>query len=68
MKLTKIKSSSIEAIGYEPKPRQMQALFKNNSLYQYDNVSQEEYNSILNSHSAGSKLKEVVKGKDYEKL
>ena len=68
MKLTKINSSSIEALGYDPKPKQMQVMFKNNALYQYENISPEEYNSILNSPSAGAKLKEVVKGKAFNKL
>ncbi len=68
MKLTKINSTSISAIGYDEKAKQMQVLFKNNSLYQYENISQEEYNQLLNSSSAGSILKSIVKDKPYSKI
>lgn len=68
MKLTRTKGGSVTATGYEPTSKQMQAMFANESLYQYENITQEEYDSILNAESVGSKLKEVVKGKEYKKL
>ena len=68
MQLNKTKGSSVSALGYEAKGKQMQAMFANNSIYQYENISQAEYDSVVNAESVGSKLKEVVKGKDYRKL
>ncbi len=68
MKLTRTKGGSVTATGYDPKSKQMQAMFANESIYQYENISQAEYDSILNAESTGSKLKEVVKGKSYTKL
>jgi hypothetical protein len=68
MQLNKTKGGSVSATGYEPKGKQMQIMFANLSLYQYENISQAEYDSVVNAKPVGSKLREVVKGKNYKKL
>jgi len=68
MEFKKVKSSSLESVYYHHKEKQLDVLFKNDSLYRYDNVSLGEYEQILNSDSPGTKLKEIVKGKSYTKL
>lgn len=43
--------------------------FKSGPLYQYDDISQEEYDSVINEKdSIGTKLHKVVKEKPYCKV
>ena len=39
--------------------------YKTGGNYTYDNISQDEVDSILSAQSRGSKLKEVIKGKSF---
>ncbi len=63
-----IGSSTVEAIGYMPIIKTMQVEFKSGSKYAYYDVSQEEYQSVLQSKSAGTKLKQVTRTKEYKKI
>lgn len=62
-------SSQVVGIGYNTQDKQMFVRFKTGPLYQYDDVSVDEYESILNEKdSIGVKLRKVVKEKAYHKV
>ena len=61
-------SSIISEIGYDSAIKELNVLFQSGSKYAYYDVSTKEYNEILYSKSSGSKLKEVVKEKEYKKI
>ena len=63
--LIKVNSSTVSHIAFYNGV--MYARFSTGTIYAYS-VSKEEYDSIFESDSVGSKLKEVVKGKAYRKL
>lgn len=68
MKRKEVESSIIESIGYNEEKKIMQVMFiRGDIAYNYYNISIDEYNSIMNSQSIGSRLKEVVVGKRYNK-
>lgn len=62
------KSSTVPAIGYDKEKSIMYAQFGSGTTYKYLNVSQEEFDSVQNSTSVGTKFKEVVKLKEYSKI
>lgn len=62
------KSTTVPAIGYDSKNNIMYAQFGSGAMYKYLDISQSEVNSIRNSPSEGTKLKEVVKLKEYSKI
>lgn len=69
MKLTPVKSSSVESIGYHEPSKTLRVKFlKGPFPYEYYNVSTKEYESLMNSSSIGSTLKEVVQGKRFTKV
>ncbi len=68
MQFKKLKSTSLNSIAYNEKGKSMQVIFKNNAIYQYEDISKGQYEQILNADSPGNKLKEVVSGKTYSKL
>lgn len=68
MEMFPVISKTVAERGYDAETKQMNVRFTSGVLYAYYNVSQEEYDSIVNSESFGSKLREVVKGKEYKKL
>lgn len=60
-----VESSSIKSIGHDAEKKEMTAEFSNGSVYRYYDISEEEYKSIMEADSVGSKFKQVVKGKKY---
>jgi hypothetical protein len=68
MQFKKLQSSSLDSIAYNEKAKELTVIFKNNAMYRYGNISKKDYEQILNSKSAGSKLKEIVSGKTFIKL
>jgi hypothetical protein len=68
MQFHKLQSSSLDSIAYNEKAKELTVIFKNNAMYRYDGVSKTEYEQILNSTSAGTKLKEITKNKTYKKI
>lgn len=63
-----INSSQVDTIWYSPNKSIMTVRFKfSDAIYSYSNISEEEHNSIIEAESIGKKLKEVVKGKPFEK-
>ena len=71
--LKPVESSSVASIGYDDQSKTMIVNFKVKggglSSYQYFNIDRSDYEILLGTGvSVGSKLKEVIAGKTYEKM
>lgn len=68
IKMYKIASSNITALGYDEMNKMLRVIFKNNSSYIYLNVEPETWQIIINSESKGRSLNEnIVKHKEKYK-
>jgi hypothetical protein len=65
---TGIKSSISDDVTYNKTASQMRVVFTNKSKYEYDNISQEEVDSVKDAESSGKRLKEIFKGKPYRRV
>jgi len=61
--LKKIISSNIDSIGYDNSMNILLVEFKTGVLYQYENISSELYESLLNAKSIGKFFASNIKGK-----
>jgi hypothetical protein len=68
--MQQVTSSQIAAVGFNPATNQGRVEFiKNGSLYEYDNCTQEEADSIINAPSVGIAFGNVWKGvKSYRRI
>lgn len=48
-----VDSSNIAAVGYDADEMELQVKFKDGGLYSYAEVTQQEFNNLLNSESVG---------------
>ena len=68
IKMYKIASSNITALGYDENNKVLRVIFKNNSSYIYTNVEPETWQTIINSESKGKSLNEnIVRHKEKYK-
>lgn len=68
IKMYKIASSNITALGYDENNKLLRVIFKNNSSYIYTNVEPDIWQIIINSESKGRSLNEnIVKHKEKYK-
>lgn len=68
IKMYKIASSNITALGYDEINKMLRVIFKNNSSYIYTNVEPEVWQIIINSESKGKSLNEnIVRHKEKYK-
>lgn len=68
IKMYKIASSNITALGYDEVNKMLRVIFKNNSSYIYLNVEPEVWQIIINSESKGKSLNEnIVRHKEKYK-
>lgn len=68
IKMYKIASSNITALGYDENNKVLRVIFKNNSSYIYTNVEPEMWQIIINSESKGKSLNEnIVRHKEKYK-
>lgn len=63
IKLYRVQSSNIFAIGYDPKNYILAIIFNNNSQYIYFNVPNNVWNYFSSSDSKGKTFKDVIKNK-----
>ena len=64
-----VTSSQIESIGYSDTTSKMRISFLKGGVYEYDNVSQEEFDALVAAPSVGSLFQRTIKGvKVYRKL
>lgn len=66
MNLMPVSSSRMSKVGWENGTMYIQ--FKNGQIYAYDNVSESEYKSFINSPSLGSALHSFDKIHNYRPL
>lgn len=64
---TVIGSSSVLAVGHD-KDRSIMAVQYTSGTYEYENITEDEYNKIFLGESVGKSIKEVIKGKEYKKI
>lgn len=56
-----VESSQITAIGYDPEARRLFILFKNGAAtYAYENVSEVQYENLMNAESVGSYFSRTI--------
>lgn len=68
IKMYKIASSNITALGYDENNKVLRVIFKNNSSYIYTNVEPEVWQIVINSESKGKSLNEnIVRHKEKYK-
>ena len=61
MQLVPIVSSNLSQIGYDPDTMTMQIMFKNGSLYAYQNVEPETYQTMMDSGNPGEYFASIIK-------
>lgn len=61
--LTPVKSSHVQALGYDKQRQEMYVLFKNGDYLRYPGISEAIYGTILGSPSVGGSIHEHVRGK-----
>ena len=66
-KTTITNSSIVKEISYNHDTNTLYALFNSGSTYEYKDVSEQEYQSIIEDVSVGSKLRKVTANKEYIK-
>lgn len=69
MNRTPVASSQLKSVGHDPATNKMHIEFKNGSIYEYDDVSADEHQSLMGASSVGSHFDAHVKhGFAYKKL
>lgn len=48
-----VKSSNIKSVGYDPARRLLEVEFSSGGVYQYEDVSKEEFNALMHADSIG---------------
>lgn len=56
-----VKSSNIQGVAYNDDSREMTIQFNNGSEYAYEDVSKEEYESLVNAPSVGQYFHDNIK-------
>jgi hypothetical protein len=68
MILRPVTSSNIESIGYDPDTRKLHVKFAS-AVYEYDDVSSDEYAGLMAAESLGGHLHSHIKGEhSFRKL
>jgi len=69
MEVTKVTSSNIDAIGYDPTQRILKIVFRSGAIYDYYDVDPEIYNSLMNATSIGKEFNSTIRNSyNYEKV
>ena len=61
MELTPVKSSNVEAVGYDHKARELHVRFKGGGTYVYAGVAPEEHAALMAAPSIGSHIHARIK-------
>lgn len=61
MELIPVKSSNVQAVGYDPDEKVLRVAFRNGGVYDYPAVPPEMYESLLKSESIGRFVAQVVR-------
>jgi len=63
MERISVRSSNIRSLGYDLESSTLEVEFNTGSIYQYSNVSESEYEGLMNSASKGRYLNKNIKGR-----
>jgi hypothetical protein len=58
--LTKVESSMLYAVGYDPKSKTLEVVFTKGNIWQYYDVPQDVYDDMINSKSIGSYMRSCI--------
>lgn len=61
MNRTKVESSNLASIGFDPKEGILEIEFKSGAIYQYYEVPTKEFDGLMNAESKGKYLNENIK-------
>jgi hypothetical protein len=61
MKLTPVKSSNIEAAGFDPATRTLTVKFRNGGTYHYADCHQHHFDGLCSAESAGKYLHKHIR-------
>jgi hypothetical protein len=56
-----VKSTNVEAVGYDPEEKVLEVKFKSGGIYQYAGVQPEMYADLLAAESIGRFISQVVR-------
>lgn len=69
MQRQRVTSSNVAAVAYDPSDQILEVEFHSGAIYQYDGVSQNEFDALMRAASIGSHLSARIKGRHrYRKL
>ena len=60
MNLKKVNSSMVYAIGYDPKSKTLEVVFRSGKAWVYEEVPKKVYQELLKSESIGSYMRENI--------
>jgi hypothetical protein len=60
MNLKKVNSSMVYAIGYDPKSKTLEVVFRSGKVWVYEEVPKKVYQELLKSESIGSYMRENI--------
>ncbi len=67
--MRRVSSSNIAAVGYDPDTSKLVVEFHNGSTYEYENVPEDEFDSLVRSSSVGSYFQNNIRNSfDSKKL
>ena len=67
--LQSVNSTNVAAIGYDPENQILVVAYRSGGLYNYYDVSQREYDSLMMAESKGGFLAKNIKGhKSYQRV
>lgn len=55
------KSSTIDAVGYEPEHKRLKIKFKSGGTYQFEGVSPEDHSKLITAASVGKHFHQHIK-------
>jgi hypothetical protein len=65
MERTRVNSSSIASVGYDPRSAVMEIEFRDGGVYQYFLVPRQAYEGLLAADSKGAYINRNIKGAGY---
>ncbi len=67
MKLHGVKSSNIQAIGFDPATKEMHVQFSSGHTYSYHGISEDQHKALINSDSIGGHFGKHIRPKHVGK-
>ena len=69
MRLKRVQSEMLDAVGYDPKRRLLEVIFNTGDRYRYKEVPPLEYQGLMSAESIGRYMHKRIIGRyDYDRL